>query len=644
MVVDLSINVDTWCTLPIFIPVNPLEPPIELYGVCTSLGKALASPTFLGLGGLHVFITGAAGGIGKQAVREFLDQGCKVTALDIQSSDVSDIQGEPYSRLHVLKGDITDEESVRSSIAHASKRFGPINILIANAGIADESKDYPIWELPAEIWDQTYRVNVRGTFLTIKHFLRAARVSQQTTGKELDNLAIVLTGSETGKLGQEGHIEYASGKAGLQYGLVRSVKNEIVRLNSRARINAVAPGWVDTPLIEGRLDDPKEMWAEAQATVPLKKIARPEDIARTMAFLASHRAAGHISGQCLSVDGGMEGRLIWKESEAVRETEDQVDHSESSIVQSIPRAVSKSKQNKIRIAVSIDLDAVSGWLGTGQHSDNILADYSSGFFAAKVGVPRLLRMLKNLDLADRCTWFIPGHSAESFPEEVQQVVESGCEIGLHGYAHEGAYQLTVEQERDVLTRCIDIATKLTGKKPVGYRAPLYQLRESTLDLLEEYGFEYDASLTDHDCHPFFAPKRPPLQPINFSLPASTWMHPIPPTTEDRRPLVCIPCNWYMEDMTPMQFLPHTHNSHGYTDVRVVENLWRDRFLWIRENEDEPIFPILMHPDTSGMAHVIGMLERLLTWLKGWGDEVEFCQTGEIARWFRERELGSSGSL
>ncbi|OGM43703.1 polysaccharide deacetylase family protein [Aspergillus bombycis] len=602
--------------------------------------QPLASPAFLGLESLHVFITGAAGGIGKQAVREFLDQGCKVTALDIQALEVSDIQGEPYSRLHVLKGDITDEESVQSNIAQASKRFGPINILIANAGITDESKDYPIWELPVETWDQTYLVNVRGTFLTIKHFLRAARASQQTLGEELDNLAIVLTGSETGKFGQEGHAEYASGKAALQYGLIRSVKNEIVRLNSKARINAVAPGWVDTPLIEGRLDDPKEMWAEAQATVPLKKIARPEDVARTMAFLASHRAAGHISGQCLSVDGGMEGRLIWKENEAVKKTEDQVAHPKSSIVQSIPRVVSQPKRNKIRIAISIDLDAVSGWLGTGQHPDNILADYSSGFFAAKVGVPRLLRMLKKLDLADRCTWFIPGHSAESFPEEVQQVIESGCEIGLHGYAHEGAYQLTVEQERDVLTRCIDIATKLTGKKPVGYRAPLYQLRESTLDLLEEYGFEYgeNASLTDHDCHPFFAPKRPPLQPINFSLPASTWMHPIPPTTEDRRPLVCVPCNWYMEDMTPMQYLPHTHNSHGYTDVRVVENLWRDRFLWIRENEDEPIFPVLMHPDTSGMAHVIGMLERLLTWLKGWGDEVEFCQTGEIARWFKENEL------
>ncbi|KAH1398345.1 hypothetical protein KXX16_001597 [Aspergillus fumigatus] len=593
------------------------------------------SPSFLGLESLHVFITGAAGGIGQRAVQEFLDQGCKVTAYDLRPFEVPDTIGESYARLNIQRGDISDEESIRSGIALAVKRFGPINILIANAGITDESHDYPIWELPLETWEKTYSVNVRGTFLTIKHFLRAARTAQQAMGRELENLAIVVTGSETGVFGQEGHAEYASGKAGLQYGLVKSVKNEIVRLNSRARINAVAPGWVDTPMIEGRLDDPKELWAEAQATVCLKKIAKPEDVARTMAFLASHRAAGHITGQCLSVDGGMEGRLLWKESDPSNPKATSLART-----QSIPQSLSPPKRNKIRVAVSIDLDAVSGWLGTGHHPDNILADYSAGFFAAKVGVPRLLRMLAKLNLADRSTWFIPGHSAESFPDEVAQVVASGAEIGLHGYAHEGAYQMTPQQERDVLVKCIDIATKLTGKKPVGYRAPLYQLRESTLDLLEEFGFEYDASLTDHDCHPFFAPRRPALQPIDFSQPASTWMHPIPSAganaREDRRPLVCVPCNWYMEDMTPMQFLPHVPNSHGYTDVRVIENLWRDRFLWIRENEEEPIFPVLMHPDTSGMAHVIGMVERLLGWVKGWGDEVEFCQTREIARWFRER--------
>lgn len=138
--------------------------------------------------------------------------------------------------------------------------------MVANAGITDESNNYPIWELPIDLWDRTYATNVRGTFLTIKHFLQAAKLSQDESKKELDNLAIVVTGSECGKFGQAGHSEYASGKAGLMYGLIRSVKNEIVTLNGKARINAVAPGWVDTPLIEGRLDDPREMWAEAQAT------------------------------------------------------------------------------------------------------------------------------------------------------------------------------------------------------------------------------------------------------------------------------------------------------------------------------------------------------------------------------------------
>lgn len=83
-------------------------------------------------------------------------------------------------------------------------------------------------------WEKTYNNNVRGTFLTIKAFLQSAEVWQKENGgREVENLAIVITGSETGKFGQNGHSEYASGKAALQYGLVRGVKNEIVKLNSK---------------------------------------------------------------------------------------------------------------------------------------------------------------------------------------------------------------------------------------------------------------------------------------------------------------------------------------------------------------------------------------------------------------------------
>jgi NAD(P)-dependent dehydrogenase (short-subunit alcohol dehydrogenase family) len=192
--------------------------------------------------------------------------------------------------------------------------------------------------------------------LTIKHFLREAEKHQKATGKEIENLAIVVTGSETGKFGQAGHTEYASGKAGLQYGLVRGVKNEIVRLNSKARINAVAPGWVDTPLIQGRLDDPKELWTEAQATVPLRKIAEPEDVARAMAFLASHRAAGHITGECISVDGGMEGRVLWKAEEVMSRTlveEDVVEKFQPGIPTSIVVPSPAKPKRKIKILLSM---------------------------------------------------------------------------------------------------------------------------------------------------------------------------------------------------------------------------------------------------------------------------------------------------
>ena len=228
--------------------------------------------------------------------------------------------------------------------------------------------------------------------------------------------------------------------------------------------------------------------------MPLRKIAQPHDVACTMAFLASHRAAGHISGECISVDGGMEGRVVWKESDIVMKAASIETPSILMDNQKLPSSTTSpacpSKKRQIKVALSVDFDAVSGWLGTGTHPENNMADYSAGIFAGKVGVVRLVKLLKKLGIADKMTWFIPGHSMETFPEETQTIVQSGCEVALHGYSHEGAGQMDEKQEKDVIVRCIELATKLTGRKPVGWRAPLYQIRESTFTMLEELGFEY----------------------------------------------------------------------------------------------------------------------------------------------------------
>ena len=145
-------------------------------------------------------------------------------------------------------------------------------------------------------------------------------------------------------------------------------------------------------------------------------------------------------------------------------------------------------------------------------------------FIVEIGLGVLL--LKQTKIADGfIDCIIPGHSMETFPDETKAIVETGCEIALHGYAHEGAYQMTAEQERDVLHKCIKLVEDLTGKKPVGYRAPLYLLKERTIALLQEHDFLWDSSLTHYDSTPYFLPKNlTPIEPIDFKadVKAESW--------------------------------------------------------------------------------------------------------------------------
>jgi hypothetical protein len=169
---------------------------------------------------------------------------------------------------------------------------------------------------------------------------------------------------------------------------------------------------------------------------------------------------------------------------------------------------------------------------------------------------------------------------------------------------------------------------------------MYTIRETTVKLLREHEFLYDSSLMHHDSQPYFTPADPPIKTIDFTQPASTWLQPTPIASqaypEGEHPLVELPCGWYNEDMMPLQYLPHLANSMGYVSTRVVEQMWKDKFIWLWKNSREGneaadfIFPILIHPDTSGMAHIIGMVDRFVGWLQGYGDVVEFCTHEQIA--------------
>lgn len=259
----------------------------------------------------------------------------------------------------------------------------------------------------------------------------------------------------------------------------------------------------------------------------------------------------------------------------------------------------------IQVCIGVDVDAVAGWLGSygGEDSPN---DIQRGMFAGEVGSLRLLRLFERREL--NTTWFIPGHSLETFPDEMMAVVASGHEIGAHGYSHENPIALDPEQEEAILARCIDLVQGMSGKRPRGYVAPWWEMSERTARLLLEHGFTYDHSQNYNDFVPFYARIGDVWDRIDYTQPASSWMRPL--VRGNEVDLVEFCGNWYVDDLPPMMFIKQSANSHGFVNPRDVEGLWRDQFDWVCRELDYAVFPITLHPDVSGRPQVLLMLERL----------------------------------
>ena len=268
----------------------------------------------LGLEGTHVIVTGGAGYIGMAVVQAFLAAGALVSAFDINEDKMK----FHHERLHWQVADITSESSIEAAFEQAHSRNGVVSTCIALAGL-DLSflpQHASICEMPLSQWQRTHRTNVEGTFLTARTWLRSIRSHAEPSTR---NVSLVIIGSEAGVFGITGNSDYASSKSAIQYGLVQSLVKDVVNIHPRARVNAVAPGPVDTPQFRKECaEDSNALWIESQATVALRMPVPMERVARTVLFLASENWSGNTTGQVLKVDSGKSGKVHWLPAERDR--------------------------------------------------------------------------------------------------------------------------------------------------------------------------------------------------------------------------------------------------------------------------------------------------------------------------------------
>jgi 3-oxoacyl-[acyl-carrier protein] reductase len=252
-----------------------------------------------GLAGQGVVVTGASGGIGSECARAFAAEGARVLVHYHRGEERARALADELGGAPVARADLTREEDADRLFSEAREALGRLDVCAAVAGVYP-SEDLPVWELELERFEQTIRENLTATFLTSRAFLRGLR----STGRG----ALVLVGSTAGRFGEAGHADYAAAKAAIQRGLLLSLKNEAARLGPRVRVNAVAPGWTVSPMTRGLLepDDVRRI----TRTMPLRKVATPEDVAAQVVVLASERLSGHVSGELVTVAGGMEGRVL----------------------------------------------------------------------------------------------------------------------------------------------------------------------------------------------------------------------------------------------------------------------------------------------------------------------------------------------
>ncbi|MEM0439815.1 MAG: polysaccharide deacetylase [Sulfolobales archaeon] len=274
------------------------------------------------------------------------------------------------------------------------------------------------------------------------------------------------------------------------------------------------------------------------------------------------------------------------------------------------------------VCLTFDFDAYSLWIA------RRLTNYtnlSRGEFAS-IGVRRVLRLLKERGI--EATFFIPGHTAEHFPEDVGLIKDYGHEIAHHGYIHEPPETLgSPEEERRVIIKGIEALKKTANIVPKGYRSPSWALTKHTLSILEEHGMIYDSSLMGND----YTPYRPPLY-LEVDSEGRVVRGPL-------SRLVEIPVHWSLDDYPHFEYVRfQSYVLHGLYSVSDVLENWILSFEYMVNNMDEGVIVYTFHPEVVGRGHTMIFLERLISHIKSHAKKyrISFSKMIDVANKYREK--------
>ena len=270
------------------------------------------------------------------------------------------------------------------------------------------------------------------------------------------------------------------------------------------------------------------------------------------------------------------------------------------------------------VCLTFDFDAISGFIARGQTSPSWI---SRGEFGPRAGAPRLLALLKKYGI--RSTWFIPGHTIETYPRACETVVAAGHEIAHHGWTHRPPASLTREEEERELVRGNEAIKRLTGRVARGYRSPSWDLSPHSVELLLKHGFHYDSSLMGDDYAPYFARQGDVIElerPAKFGKETA---------------LVEMPIHWAADDAPHFEFVrTETTFRQGLMNANAVGENWIGDFLYMRDNVEWGVLTYTCHPYVIGRGARMLMLERVIRAAADSG--AVFLTMEEAAQEFRKR--------